>query len=194
MVNRIVLAVVVLLMTAPYAGATVEVCGEQFPEKVTVNGEKLVLNGAGLREKYFIGVDVYVAGLYLKERTTDAEEIINADETMMLKIKIVSGLVSSEKFKEATMVGFEASTDGNTAPIQEEITLFMRAFADEINKGDVFDIQYVPDQGIFVFKNDRPKPEVIVEGLSVKKALFGIWLCDREEKHLQVLAEGLLGK
>lgn len=193
MVKKLITMLAVLLVMAPMAGA-VEVHGVIMPDKLTVAGETLVLNGAGLREKYFVGVDVYVAGLYLKEPSTDADAITSADETMALRIEIVTGLMDSEKFTEATITGFEESTDGNTEPIQEETDLFLTAFAGEINKGDVFDIQYIKGVGTKVFKNGRDEPEVVVPGYKVKKALFGIWLADRTEKHLQVLAKDLLGK
>jgi hypothetical protein len=155
-----------------------------------------VLNGAGMREKIFlvIPVDVYVAGLYLKSKASEAQAIIDADETMMLKLQVVSSHLTSEKFNNATLEGFRESTGGNTAPIQKEIDLFMKAFAEEIRQGDVFDIQYVKDKGVRVYKNGKNTPEVQIPGLNVKKALFGIWLGKRTESYLQVLAAKLLGK
>ncbi len=171
----------------------VKVHGVDMPDTIKVGNETLVLNGAGVREIYVVGLDVYVAGLYLKKRTSDAQEIINANETMALKIKIVTELVTSKMFQKATMEGFVEATGGNIEPIKKEIDIFLSAFSDEIHKGDVFDIQYVKDVGVKVFKNGNPEPKVIVVGMPIKKALFGIWLAHRSEKHLQVLAKHLLG-
>lgn len=42
--------------------AAVQVGSSQFADKLTKEGTELVLNGAGLREIFF--VDVYSAGLY----------------------------------------------------------------------------------------------------------------------------------
>lgn len=195
MIQRLMIAVLAVLFMAPVAGAVV-VSGVTLPDTITVAGEQLVLNGAGMREKKFlvVAVDVYVAGLYLKNKTADAQAIIDADETMMLKIKIVSSHLTSEKFNKVTLEGFDESTGGNTAPIQKEIDLFMQAFSDELRKGDVFDIQYVKGQGVLVYKNGKTEPQVLVPGLNVKKALFGIWLGNRTESYLQVLASALLGK
>ncbi len=195
MVKKFAIGLMMVLLMAPIAGA-VEVGGATLPDTVTLKGQELVLNGAGIREKYVIGVDVYAAGLYLKEKCTDADKIINANEPMLLKIKILTGLVSSEKFKEHTLKGFEESTGGNTAPIKDEINFFMKAFAKEINKGDLFDISYMPGQGIKVFKNNKPEPEVVVTegGMTLKSALFGIWIGERTEKRPQELAADLLGK
>lgn len=195
MIRKLWIAVLLVFLTAPLAGAVV-VEGVSLPDELTVAGEKLVLNGAGVRAKkvVFVPIDVYVVGLYVKNKTSDGQAITRADETMMLKIEILTGLVSSEKFKHATLVGFEEATGGNTAPIQKEIDLFLTAFSDEINKGDVFDIQYVKGKGVYVYKNGKSEPEVLVPGLDVKQALFGIWLGDRTEKLLQVMTKSLLGK
>ena len=40
--------------------------GISMPNNITVENETLILNGLGLREKYW--VDVYVNGLYLLKR------------------------------------------------------------------------------------------------------------------------------
>ena len=39
--------------------------GVQMPDEVTVDSQKLVLNGMGMRKKWLISV--YMAGLYLKK-------------------------------------------------------------------------------------------------------------------------------
>ena len=70
--------------------------GVEFKDEITIGKEKLVLNGLGLREKYWF--DLYVAGLYLKNKSTNATEIINNNETKVLRIKMISSMVTSEKF------------------------------------------------------------------------------------------------
>jgi hypothetical protein len=195
MIKKLTIAVCLTLLLAPLAGAAVGY-GVTMPDTITVAGEQLVLNGMGVRQKKIVVVslDVYVIGLYLKNKSADAKAIVAADETMTMKIEIVTGLITAEKFRQATLEGFQESTGGNTAPIQKEIDLFMTAFEQEINKGDVFDIQYVKDKGVMVYKNGQTEPEVVVPGLQVKQALFGIWLGQRTEKALQTMAQGMLGK
>ena len=63
-----------LITTSIFAQKTVS--GVTLPELKTIQGERLLLNGAGLREKLWI--DLYVGGLYLATKTSDANEIINA--------------------------------------------------------------------------------------------------------------------
>jgi hypothetical protein len=73
--------------------------------------------------------------------------------------------------------GFEASTNGNQAALQEKIDAFNKCFNDEIVKEDEFLMTYLPETGVVVSKNGTEKG--IIKGLDFKKALFGIWLGDK---------------
>lgn len=196
MLKAVTLGLLMVLATVSFSHALV-VKGVELPDSITSGDETLVLNGAGIRAKKLAGLikkDLYVAGLYLKNKGSDAQQIVDTDETMMLRIKIVSSLLTAERFKEATLTGFAESTKGNTAPIQKEIDLFLNAFADKINDGDLFDIVYKKGIGVQVFKNDAKESAVTIPGMPIKKALFGIWLGERSEDALKKLAEELLGK
>ena len=194
MVKRLLMVVLLVVCMASIASA-VTVGKVTLPDSITVAGENLVLNGAGIREKkvVLVNVGLYAAGLYLNNKTSDAQAIIDADETMALKIQIISSLITSERFVEAAVAGFEEATGGNTAPIQKEIDMFLSVFAEEIKPDDVFDIQYVKGVGTKVYKNGKAEPEVVVAGMPIKKALFGIWLAPRTEKAMQNLGKDLLG-
>ncbi|WP_111496668.1 MULTISPECIES: chalcone isomerase family protein [Marinobacter] len=162
--------------------------GVDVPEQMTADDSQLVLNGAGVRSKWFI--DLYVSSLYTPSEQSDARAIVEADEPQAIRLDIISGLISSEKMTSATLEGFEASTDGNMAPLQPQIDRFMNVFQEEIKEGDVFDLVYVPGDGVQVFKNGQKKDTV--PGLAFKKALFGIWLSD--EPAQDDLKAAMLGK
>ena len=160
-----------------------------IPTKFTFGSTPLVLNGAGTRTKFIISV--YNAGLFLKKKSSDANQIMNANETMAIRLKVVSGFVSAEKMKEALKEGFKNATGGNTAPIQPQISQLMtKAFSGKIDKGDVFDIVYTPTAGTLVAKNS--KTLTTIKGLPFKKALFGIWLSAKPAQ--ESLKKELLGK
>lgn len=135
----------------------------------------LVINGAGIREKYFM--DMYVGGLYLKAKKSDASAIMKADEAMAIRLHIVSGLITSEKMTTAVDEGFKNSTGGNVAPLSAKINQFKDVFKEKINKGDVYDLIYEPSIGVTIIKNG--KTGATISGLDFKVALFGIWLCDK---------------
>jgi hypothetical protein len=194
MLKQLMVAIfTVLIFVSPSLAVTVQ--SVDLPDTLTLGGEPLVLNGAGIRAKKiaFFDKNLYVAGLYLKEKSSDPQKIIQADETMALRIKIISSLITSERFNEATKEGFQESTKGNTAPIQKDIDTFMQVFAEKISNGDLFEIVYTPGTGVQVFKNGGTTSPVTIAGMPIKTALFGIWLGERTEKNMQILAKQLLG-
>lgn len=177
------LSITFLLMTSQVVAL------DGIPSSITANGKNLVLNGAGSRTKFVI--TVYNAGLYLQNKSDDANKIIAANEPMAIRMKIKSGFANKEKIKSALLAGFKNSTGGNIAPIQPQINqLLGAAFKDEIAKNDVFDLIYLPGIGTQVLKNN--KNMTVVQGLPIKQALFGIWLSGRPAQ--SSLKSELLGK
>ena len=166
-----------LLLTIAMAttAQAARVSGVDVPETLSVAGQNLTLNGAGVRDKWFM--DIYVGGLYLPEPMSDPQAIITADQPMAIKLHMVSGMITSDKMKDATMDGFESATGGNMTPIQDEIDKFIAVFDEEIEEGDVFDIIYEPGSGVVVNKNGKEQG-VIGGGLPFKQAVFGIWLSE----------------
>jgi len=151
----------------------VKVSGVSVPANYAMDGKSLVLNGAGVREKYFM--DLYVCALYLTNKSQDAKAIVNADELMAMKIYIVSGLITKEKMEEAIREGFKKSTGGKMEAYKPKIDAFVKAISEDIKKGVVYDITYNPDQKkIKVYRDKTLKTEI--EGLEFKRILLSIWL------------------
>lgn len=156
--------------------AQTKINGIVVPNVVKVNGQYLKMNGGGTREKMFL--DLYVGVLYLEKKTNNADDIINSDKSMAIKLRVISSMVSKDNMEEAIREGFEKSTNNNISPIKTKINkLIENGFAGEIIKGDVFDLIYTPGKGTTLSKNN--KELVTITGLDFKKALFGIWLCNK---------------
>ena len=185
--KNIVLSFLVMMMILPVFGQT-KVGGVTMTNEFEFNDQKLVLNGAGIREKYWM--NMYVGGLYLPKKTNDAKAIINKDETMMIQLQIVSGLISSKKMNTAVDEGFDKSTNGNTSKLDTRIQQFKNVFKEEIKKGDTYNIIYIPRKGTVVYKNG--KMSSTIKGLDFKKALFGIWFGDQPAD--ANLKKAMLGK
>ena len=118
---------------------------------------------------------MYACGLYIIKKSNDENAIINNDEHTAIKIQIISSLITSKKMVAAVEEGFEKSTNGKTKDLRKRIDQFKEVFSkEEIKKGDIYDIIYVPKKGTVIFKNGKIMP--IIEGLDFKTALFGIWL------------------
>lgn len=147
--------------------------GIEVPVKVNFNETNLELNGAGVRTKYFM--DMYVGGLYLTAKNDNGVIVMNDDKTMVIKLQIVSSLITTKKMVDAVDEGFKKSTKGKQAELKAEIDKFKAVFSPEIKENDVYDFVYIPEKGTVVYKNN--KPTITIKGLEFKKALFGIWLC-----------------
>jgi hypothetical protein len=154
--------------------AQTKINGIVMPNVVKANGKYLKINGGGVREKLFL--DLYVGVLYLEEKNSDADAIMNADKCMAIKMRVISGMVSKDNMEGAIREGFDKSTNGDINAIKEKIEkLIKNGFASEIVKGDIFDLIYEPGKGTSLTKNGTLL--VTISGLDFKKALFGIWLC-----------------
>lgn len=169
------LGVILVTLFLATAGYGLELAGVNMPESISADGSNLVLNGAGLRTKFFI--KAYIGGLYLSQKSNNAQAIVNADQPMAVRLTITSKLISSEKMESAIREGFENSTKGNIAPVKNQIESFIGVFKEPIKVNDVFELVYVPGKGIEVFKNGAAKSTIA--GVEFKKALFGIWLGDK---------------
>lgn len=163
--------------------------GVEIPDSMASAGVPLVLNGAGVRNRFFM--DVYIAGLYLREKSRDATDIVAADEPMTIKLHIVSGLITRERMQSSIEDGFERSTAGNTAALRSQIDALKNAFSDEIAPGDVFDLAYVPGKGLEISRNGT-LATTVAGGPTFKRALFAIWLSERAVQ--PSLRRALLGR
>jgi hypothetical protein len=171
MLRKVLPVIVVILIMAPLCCAR-DIDGVDLPDSLTIGENTLLLNGAGVRTKFFL--DFYVVGLYLQQKAHDPVAIINADEVMAVRLEIVSAIITGRRMAGATKDGFEKSTAGNTAAIKERIEKFIDVFNNNIGKNDTFDLLYLPGRGVEIYKNNQS--HTLIEGLDFKQALFGIWL------------------
>ncbi|EAZ95911.1 hypothetical protein FBBAL38_00790 [Flavobacteria bacterium BAL38] len=183
-----IITFLVLIATTLTVNAQQTVSGVKVDAKLALDGQNLVLNGAGTREKMWI--DLYVGSLYLPKKSSSAKDIMDSKDAAAIKLNIISGMITSDKMISAINEGFENSTNKNTAALKAKIDKFKGFFKDEIKKGDVFIIMNVPSEGVVVYKNGVKKGTI--DGHDFKKALFGIWLCDKPAD--KDLKDGMLGK
>lgn len=136
--------------------------------------KNLILNGAGLRELFW--VDVYACGLYLSHPETNPTDIIIKDETMIVRMDILSKAVSHSKLVKAFHKGF---TDANPEVVVRKLQPEIRSFLSyieglELKIGDKVDVVYEPEIGVSLYINYNKIGTV--GGLEFKKAILNIWL------------------
>ena len=170
----------------PHTLMAKEVSGVQVAETVTLDSQTLQLNGAGVRSKFFM--DLYVGSLYLPAALSSTAAVIDAP-VAAIRLNITSGMITSEKMRDAITEGFEQATAENTADIQPQIDTFMALFK-EIKEGDQFTLVANKARGVTAYKNGQE--QATIEGEMFRQALLKIWLGDKPAQ--KSLKEAMLGK
>ena len=134
---------------------------------------KLILNGAGVRDKMW--VNLYVQALYLTNPSNDPEEILNSGETIATRLHVTSSLVTKKKLVEALEEGFLKSYKGDVAVIKDRLDTFLTFFETQVYKDGFVDMVYSSNtEKTTVYMNKKFIGEI--PGKDFRKALFGIWL------------------
>jgi hypothetical protein len=163
---------IALACVAPCPVNALDLDGITIPDTLSHSGHNLILNGAGWRTKLWM--KIYACALFLPEKSSNAQSIIEADEAMCVRMHFVYKKVPKDTMMEMLTGGFQKSTGGNTAPIADRIEQLASQLPDEILKGDVVDLMYIPGRGIVCYYNGKYRGES--PGLDYKQAVFGIWL------------------
>jgi hypothetical protein len=144
------------------------------PEAIEFEGSTLILNGTGTRVIFFM--KVYEGSLYLETKSIDADQIINNNSPMALRIDVTSEMVTADAMKKALSEGLEKSTNNKTGPILNEIEQLSSSFDSAVTSGDFYEFIYIPEIGTHVLKSNELVE--LIPGLDFKKAFFGIFLSD----------------
>ena len=159
-----------------------------FPYEIQYkDSTELKLNGGGIREMLWI--DLYSGGLYLPRPMKDPRKVLDLDETMAIRLDIVSKFVTQEKMIKAVQDGFQKATFGNTKALNDRINKFIKFFSEPIVKKDIFELVYFKNKGVQAIKNGKELGWI--EGRDFKYALFKIWLGD--EPASEAVKLGMLG-
>ena len=143
-----------------------------FPTDLRIDNVDLKLKGTGTREKLWM--DMYTLGLFVSDTQQNANKIVSKNETSIVRLNIISGLITAEKMDKAIRDGFKKSTQGKTEPIQTEIKNFLNVFKLGVEKNDLFQFTYQSEFGTTILKNGKELANI--KGLPFKQALWGIWL------------------
>lgn len=138
----VTLAALALLLSTGAVHAA-QLGGVQMADSLTVGGERLVLNGMAIRDKFFI--KVYIGGLYLQKPAHNAEEILHADTPRALLMQFVRE-VKRDKLVAAYGEGFSNNAADLTARQKTNIERFY-AFLPDVKDGDRIGYVYEPGKG-----------------------------------------------
>jgi hypothetical protein len=181
-------AAALLVLAAATPALSGELAGVTLPDQATAGGKTLQLNGMGLREATVLMVDVYVAGLYLEDKSGDGPAIAASDKTKQIVMKFVRS-VGKEKLVEAWTEGFQKNAGDKAAALAPALATLNGAMVD-VKKGDVLAMTYAPGTGTTI--TVKGKDAAVIPGEDFQHVLFSIWLGANPPN--VSLREGLLGR
>jgi hypothetical protein len=159
-----------LALVVPAAGFAATVAGVNMEDKTTVNGQTLVLNGAGLRKKFF--VKVYVGGLYLPAKQSSAAGIMASDAARRQVMHFLYS-VSKDQMCDAWKEGLEDNTPHASAEVKAHFATLC-SWMEAIPKGNRMVFTYVPGTGTTVEVNGKVKGTL--PGKATADAILATWI------------------
>jgi hypothetical protein len=181
----VVLAAALLALSLPVLADTL--AGVTLPETITVGNKTLVLNGMGLRTKFF--VKVYAAGLYLEKKSADANAIIQADAAKRIVLQFIRSEVTREQMAEAFDEALKNNAPDKSGALQAEIGQFLKAL-ETMHEKEQLVVTYLPGAGTTV--TVRGKDKLTIPGPAFGQLVFSMWLGPKPPN--ADLKNGLLGK
>jgi len=160
--------------------------GVTLPDTVQAGGTTLVLNGLGLRTKLM--VKVYVAGLYVTQKSSDAGAIVKADTPKRIVLQFVHGASKSQMI-DAFDESFENNTPDAKKSMKADVDRFLGAL-EPVKPGDQLVFTYVPETGTTVAINGADK--ATIAGSAFGEMVFSVWLGPKPPN--EGLKKGLLGQ
>lgn len=161
-----------LFASLPLPAATIG--DTEIPDTVTIPGgdSTLLLNGAGIREKFFL--DIYVGALYLERPLHDPAVILADEGPASILMHFVYSEVGKDKITQGWTDGLRANLDAaRMRLIRPRLEQFNALFRSAV-KGDVVRIDYLPGSGTQVRINDELRGSV--PGNDFFRDLLNIWL------------------
>ncbi|MDH3354645.1 MAG: chalcone isomerase family protein [Chromatiales bacterium] len=177
-----------LFMTLQVSNAVArEVAGIEVAESIRVADTELMLNGSGIRTKFFF--NIYVGSLYSKKSGSSLEEIINQGAPYRVSMAVLYDEISAEKLNGGWAEGFERNLSADELKnIQTSIDDFYKLFK-TVHKGDVIDIDVSGKSVTTVFLNGNKQGDI--DNSAFPDALLKIWL--GKEPADEDLKTGMLG-
>ena len=155
----------VLCATAMFAStahaATVEKEGMRYEDTARIGGSRTVLNGVGVRgNDLFKG---YVAGLYLPQKASEAEQIYALPGAKRISVRMlldVNGGVLARTFSDGIRKNYK---DDALDALKDRMDVFdsqVRAVGG-VKKGDAIDLDFEPASGTHLLVNGKPQGDAI---------------------------------
>lgn len=182
-----------LALSLPFGALaqTVDVGGAKIDTATELAGQKLVLNGSGVR--YRAVFKVYAIGLYLKAKADTPDAVIKMDGAKRVTLKLLRDVDGKDLGKAFTDGMQKNMLPEERAKAINGIFKFGKVFQDikRAPNGSTIGVDWVPGTGAQITMDGKAIGEVIAEP-EFYSALLRIWL--GEDPADEKLKGQLLGK
>jgi len=180
------LAVVMFMLVSMCYLHAATLAGVTLPDTEQVGGKTLVLNGLGLRTEFM--VKVYVAGLYLEQKSSDPSAIIKAGGPNKIVMQFLHS-ASKSQMADAFRQSFNDNTPDAVKTMQPDIDRLLGAL-DAVKPGDQMIFTYVPSTGTTFAISGKDK--LTIAGSAFNPVLLSVWLGPKPPT--AGVKKGMLGK
>ena len=162
-----------LLLGLPLTAFAAEAGGVNFPERWQLDGQTLLLNGAGVREYGPFGIDVYAAALYLRERETQGARVLDSPLPKVVQMRFLRDVSRADTLK-AWDAYFERNCVTPCVLPYEAIAAF-RAFIPDARDGDTQTYRFYDGRVEIDLDGQRLGS---VKGAAFARLLLSTWIGD----------------
>jgi len=180
------LAVVLFAAASTFDLRAGTLAGVTLPDTAQVGSTTLVLNGLGLRKKFV--VKVYVAGLYLEQKSSDPGAIIKADAPKRIIMHFLHS-ASKNQMVDAFEESFRNNAPDASQTLKGDIDQFLSTL-EPVNDGDQMVLTCVPGKGTTLTINGKEKITIATPAFG--QVLFAVWLGPKPPN--TDLKKGMLGQ
>ena len=167
-----------LLFIISLTASAINVAGETVPEKIQVDEQQLVLNGAGSRVMARI-FHVYVIALYLPEKKHAIEDVLA--ETVAKRLTL--NFLFDGKTTQLLDATHKLLVENHSEEELKKLDIGWKEFAapfetlTDIHKGDQYSFDYNPKTGMKISVNEKMIGQVTELGFM--RAFLKVWLGDK---------------
>ena len=179
LLRTVFVATLAALAFAPLAAlaATIDVGGVKVEEKVKVANQELILNGSGIRYAAAGLVRVYVASLYLPQKSTTSAQIAALKGAKRMHLNLLRD-INANDFSKGLMGGMRANVPAVEQQKHFDALLKLGAIFGQIpslKKGETITVDSIPGTGTVVLVNGKKVGESFPDE-TFFPALLQIWL------------------
>lgn len=170
--KKLLLGMVVCLLCIP--AMALEVAGVKLADTAQVGAQPLLLNGAGVRTKWFF--KVYVGALYLSQKQGSADAVIADGREHRIALHMLRDLGSKKLYGAFSEAIAANHTPAELNALDAELRQMAQIFdaIKEAKQGDVITLDYLPASGTQISVNGTAGGTI--PGAAFNRALLKIWL------------------